>query len=183
MSEVQIWRRDNAANFHQDAHSRHPIARPRWWGMGVCCDSNNWFTFCHCYCSIVLISWWIRPRYNGSWLHFANLTAVHLDIHSRFYMIMITKEQKSLLTELSSYPRYFRETRRISMVCLLSLCFSRIKYTIYKPCMLFYSIYTKSDALNRSTCPLQKTSVVLPLTYIITVIDDRIMYVLLTLAN
>ena len=26
-------------------HNRHPIARP----WGVCCDSNIWFTFCHCY--------------------------------------------------------------------------------------------------------------------------------------
>ena len=34
----------------------------------VCCNSNIWFTFCHCYHSVVCISWWIRPHYNGTWL-------------------------------------------------------------------------------------------------------------------
>ena len=37
--------RYNAANFLQNPHNRHPIARPG----GVCFDFNIWFNFCHCH--------------------------------------------------------------------------------------------------------------------------------------
>ena len=52
--------RYNAVNFLQNPCNRHPIARP--WGevWGVCCDFRIWFTFCHCYRSVVcniVINW------------------------------------------------------------------------------------------------------------------------------
>ena len=40
---------------------------------GVCCDSNIWFTFCHCRSALsYVLSWWIRRRYNGTWLIYFN---------------------------------------------------------------------------------------------------------------
>ena len=39
----------NAVNFLQNHYNRHPKARPTGELSGVCCDSNDSFTFCHCY--------------------------------------------------------------------------------------------------------------------------------------
>ena len=48
-----VWCRYNKVNFLPNPRNRHPIACPWGQGMGVCCDSSIWFTFCHCYRSIV----------------------------------------------------------------------------------------------------------------------------------
>ena len=40
--------RYNAVNFLQSPYRKHPIARPWVEEWGVFCESNVWFTFCHC---------------------------------------------------------------------------------------------------------------------------------------
>ena len=43
----------NAVNFLQNAHNKHSKLARECEIWGVCCDYNIWFTFCHCYRSVV----------------------------------------------------------------------------------------------------------------------------------